>query len=147
MDGTGFVAVPPPLPPPPQLVKIIKNASVSKAISAARFRRRAGMQARQALKRKIAPPGSHPAPRRAPEAGCRSCPSRVVLMVREVEPEFATEVGLKLQLVSAGRPEQEKLLTVPLNPFSADTLIVACCDCPCATVTVPVPVFSEKSEM
>jgi hypothetical protein len=66
-------------------------------------------------------------------------------MVRIVDPLLATEVGLKLHCVSAGRPEQEKLLTVPLNAFTADTLTVTCCDCPSATKTVPAPGLSEKS--
>ena len=69
-------------------------------------------------------------------------------MVNVVEPEPpVTVAGLKPQLVSAGRPEQLKLLTAALNPFRAEMLIATCCDCPCETVTVPDPGLSEKSGM
>jgi len=69
-------------------------------------------------------------------------------MVSVVEPlPPATVVGLKLQLVSAGNPEQLKLLTAPVNPFTGDRLIASVCDDPCITVTCDEPGLSEKSVM
>lgn len=66
-------------------------------------------------------------------------------MVKVVDPEPLTVEGLALQVVSAGRPVQLKLPTVPVNPYTAPTLIVTGCDCPCVTVTCPDPGLSEKS--
>ena len=81
------------------------------------------------------------------EAVLRIWPIGVVEMVKVVEPCPLTWVGLKLHVVSTGRPEQEKLLTVPENPPRAETLMVTARDCPCATVTGEVPTPIEKSGM
>jgi hypothetical protein len=69
-------------------------------------------------------------------------------MVNVVEPEPPVTVeGIALQVVSAGRPEQLKLPTVPVNPFRAPTLIVTGCDCPCVIVTCCEFGLSEKSDI
>lgn len=74
------------------------------------------------------------------------CPSGVVVIVKVVEPEPSTTVvGLKLQVVSAGRPEQLKLLTADANPFCGNTLTDRVCELPCDTVTCEEPGVSEKS--
>jgi hypothetical protein len=44
----------------------------------------------------------------------------VLVAVNDVVPEPLTVVGLKLQVLSAGKPEQEKL-TVPVKPSKAPT--------------------------
>jgi hypothetical protein len=54
-------------------------------------------------------------------ARLRDCPSAVVLTVIVVVTlpslERVTCDGLKVHVVSAGKPEQAKLLTVPLKPL------------------------------
>ena len=45
-------------------------------------------------------------------------------MVRVVDPDAVIDVGLKVHVVSTGSPEQVKLLTVPANPFNAETIKV-----------------------
>ena len=57
----------------------------------------------------------------AREARRRDCPNAVVAIVSVVEtvPLFGSEScdGLKLHVVSAGKPEHAKLVTVPVRPF------------------------------
>ena len=53
----------------------------------------------------------------------------VVMIVRVVLPLPVTEAGMKLQVLSAGRPAHEKV-TVPVNPFVAATESIAVPVCP-----------------
>jgi hypothetical protein len=78
------------------------------------------------------------------------CPIAVVVTVTTVVdtvPSLASVTwgGLKVQVVSAGNPEQEKLVTAPLNPLEPYKEIVAFCDWPAVTVTPPV--YITKSRM
>src|SRR5271157_1937959 len=75
---------------------------------------------------------------RMPLDSCRrACPSAAVVMVRVVEtlPLLGNVscVGLNVHEVSAGKPEQPKLLTVPESPLMLVTRIVMFKDWPAVT--------------
>jgi hypothetical protein len=145
IEGRGLLGggvVPPP--PPPQLGSSMIVRIISAAI-VARGHRRRGMPIRHKPIRGSTTVAIH-LMLGVSFAARRSCPSGVVVMVSVVEPDPpVTVVELKLQLVSAGRPEQLKLLTAPLNPFCGDTLMATVCEFPCVTVTCGGAGLSEKS--
>jgi hypothetical protein len=127
--GVPWSTLPPPLPPllpPPQLAIMIRQVT---AIS----------ESSRLQDRRFAPPPSKKIPARVTprlvvhHAG----PSSLALwaprveMVSLVEPLFVTEVGLKLHVLSRGRPEHDaaEKFIVPLYPVVPVTV----------SMTVPLP--------
>lgn len=66
-----------------------------------------------------------------------------VLMVRVDVPDVVSDPCTKAQVAPTGRPEQVRL-TVPLNPFSIETVMVDVPDCPGAGTVTGLPPI-EKS--
>src|ERR1700722_5986243 len=130
IDGTGLLLIcPPPLPPAPQPGMVRNNEPITSASSAPRRRRHAGIPIRQIPKRGSTAIVFHPV-RRFSLEGRRSCPTAAVVIVKAVAPDPVTCAGLKLHVVSAGKPEQTKLPTVPLKaPWSPMSTPIVC-DCP-----------------
>jgi hypothetical protein len=66
----------------------------------------------------------------------------VVIIVTVVLPLPVTEAGTKLQVLSVGRSEHEKV-TVPVNPFVAATVSIADPDCPGLDIVI-ASVLNER---
>src|SRR5580692_789971 len=147
IDGTGLGGGGVVPPPPPQLGNVRNNATITNTGSTPR-RRHDGIPITQIPSSGSIAIAIHPMRWLSFSARRRSCPSGVVVIVSMVDPEPpVTVVGLKPQVVSAGRPEQLKLVTAELNPFTGDTLIATVCGEPCVTVTCGEPGLSEKAMM
>jgi hypothetical protein len=68
-----------------------------------------------------------------------------VVMVRTEVPEAVSEAGEKLQAAPTGRlPVEQVRVTVPLKPFSIETVMVEVPDCPGAGTVIGLPPI-EKS--
>lgn len=70
----------------------------------------------------------------------------LVLMVIVDVPEVVSDPCTKAQLAPTGRPEQDRV-TVPLKPFSIETVIVEVPDCPGAGTVIGVPPIEKSGEL
>ena len=137
IDGDGLGVGPLPmelLPPPPQLGSTI-NRAINNKVPGMRARRpRSGTPNRHTPNKNSDPRIAQSAARRPFVVRAWDCPRAVVVTVSVVAALplalGVTCAGLKLQVVSAGRPEQEKLVTVPLKPYKLFAVMETLCDWP-----------------
>jgi hypothetical protein len=135
--GTGLLVTCCALLPPPQLGRRTRLRIIRPSI-APRLRPVAAIPIKQRPIMGSVAPAIHPIPRVTFTACRRNWPTGIVVIVMVVEPEAPmTCAGLKLQVVSAGSPEQLKL-TSPLKPKLGNTCIVTGEDCPWVLVTPDV---------
>ncbi len=113
---------PPPLLAPPQPAMVIRNTNAIRESSVVRARRLDPQPSRNT------PATVNPKLAVHPPGPCNlALWAAVVVMVSVVEPLPVTDAGLKLHVLSRGKPEHDagEKLTVPLNPGWPVTVSVA----------------------